>query len=87
MPERLRSSEGRKITLAQMRSQGIRHVLVYCSNGYCRHEARVNAGRWADDVRLDEIEARLVCTACGSIGAEVRPDWSDRPLRENLTGR
>jgi hypothetical protein len=75
-----------KITLAQMRRHGIRHLLVYCGNGRCRHEGRINADKWADDVRLDQIEARVVCAVCGSTGAEVRPDWSDRPVRQNLTG-
>jgi hypothetical protein len=30
---------------------------------------------WPDDVRLSDIEARFVCTACGKRGADVRPDF------------
>jgi hypothetical protein len=27
-------------------------------------------------VRLSDLEPRFVCTQCGAIGAEVRPDYS-----------
>jgi hypothetical protein len=38
------------------------------------------ADRWADDVRLSDVEPRFVCTACGKRGAEVRPnfEWNAR---------
>jgi len=29
---------------------------------------------------------RMVCTCCGIIGADVRPNWSERPQSESLTG-
>jgi len=62
-------------------------MLIYCSNTlHCRHVLRMDAVSWADEVRLDEIEVRFVRTCCGILGAEVRHDWSDQPLRETLTG-
>jgi hypothetical protein len=27
------------------------------------------------------------CTKCGMIGADVRPNWSERPPPESLTGK
>ena len=35
-----------------------------------------SADRWADDIRLSDIEPRLVCEACGKRGADVRPDFN-----------
>ena len=35
----------------------------------------VNADQWADHVRLSDIEAQLVCKACGKRGADVRPHF------------
>src|SRR6185295_13628646 len=32
---------------------------------------RISGDRWADDVRLSDLEPRFICKAC----ADVRPDW------------
>jgi hypothetical protein len=29
----------------------------------------------------------MVCTKCGLIGADARPNWLDQPERESLTGK
>jgi hypothetical protein len=29
---------------------------------------------------------RTVCTACGIIGADARPNWRENPARDSLTG-
>jgi hypothetical protein len=29
---------------------------------------------------------RIVCTSCGLVGADARPNWSEKPARESLTG-
>ena len=34
-----------------------------------------------DDAILLDLDRRMVCTACGLIGADVRPDWSQRTNR------
>jgi hypothetical protein len=36
------------------------------------------ADRWADDVRLSDIEPRLLCRACGNRGADARAVQADR---------
>jgi hypothetical protein len=52
--------------------------LIYCTNGsWCHHSAILDADRWPDDTVLLDLDRRLVCTRCGIIGGEVRPDWSD----------
>jgi hypothetical protein len=28
----------------------------------------------------------MVCTHCGIIGADARPNWKEQPPRESLTG-
>lgn len=64
-----------KITFAEMRSAGVRAVLVYCSDFHCSHWTRLDADRWPDQVRLSDIEGGFVCSACAHRGADVRPDW------------
>ncbi|TPQ38873.1 hypothetical protein C2U70_08240 [Bradyrhizobium guangdongense] len=65
-----------KITFGDMREAGIRGVLVWCADYRCSHSVALSADRWADDVRLSDIEPRFVCSACGKRGAEVRPDFN-----------
>ena len=74
------------MTLGHIRSHGVRRLLIYCSAGLCHHSAVVDADRWPDDTVLLDLDRRAVCTKCGMIGADVRPDWSDRPPAESLTG-
>ena len=71
MPDRLQ-----KITFAEMRDMGVRGVLVYCSDYKCSHLIAMSGERWPADMRLSDLEPRLICSACGKRGADVRPDFS-----------
>ena len=66
-----------KITLGEMRAAGVRGLLIYCSDYHCSHSTTISGDRWADDVRLSDLELRFTCQACGRRGADVRPnfDW------------
>ena len=75
------------MTLANMRENGVRSLLVYCNNPRCSHEAVVNVDRYGDDVLVRAFSARMVCTVCGVVGADARPNWKERGERESLTGR
>jgi hypothetical protein len=71
-----------KITFAAMREQGVRGLLVYCSDYTCSHSLTISGDRWPDDARLSDIEPRFVCGACGKRGTDVRPDfnWNKVPV-------
>jgi hypothetical protein len=63
-----------KITLGEMRSPGVRGLLVYAD--YQRaHSGGISADRWPDHIRLSDLEPLFVCQACGRRGADIRPDW------------
>ena len=64
------------VTIGHVRSHGCRDLLVYCTSIWCNHSARINADWLPDETVLLALERRMVCTACGLIGADVRPDWS-----------
>jgi hypothetical protein len=64
-----------KITFAEMRDMGVRGILVYCADYRCSHSIAISGDRWPDEVRLSDVEARFICSACGKRGAEVRPDF------------
>ena len=63
------------MTLGNMREQGVRSLDVTCLN--CRHEAILSAERWPDDIPVPAFGPRMVCTGCGIIGADARPNWRE----------
>jgi hypothetical protein len=71
-----------KITFAEMRASGVRGLLIYCSDYHCSHWMAINGDRWADDLRLSDLEPRFICKACGRRGADVRPnfDWDKKSV-------
>src|SRR3954453_1479783 len=62
------------VTLDQIRVHRCRDLLVYCSSVWCNHSATLNADWLPGDTPLRSLCPRMVCTACGLIGADVRPD-------------
>jgi hypothetical protein len=72
-----------KITFADMRTQGVHGLLVYCADYRCSHSIAISGDCWPDDVRLSDIEPRFICGACGHRGADVRPDfnWNRRTVK------
>jgi hypothetical protein len=79
--------QGPPVTLGHMGSHRCRRPLIYCSGGlYCHHSATVDADRWPDETAVRDLCSKAVCTRCGMIGADVRPDWTERPRSESLTG-
>ena len=55
-----------KITFAEMRSSGVRGLLVYCADYRCSHHVAISGDQWDDDVRLSDLEPTL-----GPISAET----------------
>src|SRR5256885_12427425 len=64
-----------KITLGEMRSSGVRGILVYCADyNRCAQAVRIGGDRWPDHIRLSDLEPLFICQACGRRGADIRPD-------------
>jgi hypothetical protein len=64
------------VTMGHIRGHGCRDLLVYCNSGRCHHSATMNADWLPDETLVRSLCRRMVCTRCGMIGADVRPDWS-----------
>jgi len=58
-----------------MRAAGVRGLLIYCSDYKCSHSTMISADRWPDGFRLSDVEQQFTCQACGTKGADVRPDF------------
>jgi hypothetical protein len=64
------------MTLGHMRRNGVHSLLIACQK--CRHEVVMTANLWGDDVPVPAIGPRMICSKCGNIGADSRPNWQDR---------
>jgi hypothetical protein len=62
--------------LANMRQNGVRSLAVQCHQ--CRHEVVMNVDHLPGDLTVKWFERKMVCTKCGTIGADVRPNWQER---------
>ena len=62
----------------------VRSLAVSC--WLCHHGAVLAVDRWPDGVPVPSFGPRMVCTGCGIVGADARPNWKERPGRESLTG-
>jgi hypothetical protein len=72
------------MTLGNMRGLGVRSLAASCE--LCHHAAVLSAEPWPDDVPVPTFGPRLVCTRCGIIGADARPNWREQAERPSLTG-
>jgi len=69
------------MTLGNMRQNGVRTLAVTCGALRCHHQAVLNVTGFADDLTVPAFGPRMVCTVCGAIGADARPNWNERAPR------
>jgi hypothetical protein len=65
-----------KISLGEIRSSGVRGLLIYCADYRCSHSVMIDAAPWPDHIRLSDLEPRFTCQASGHRGADVRPNFN-----------
>lgn len=49
----------------------------------CHHEAVLPVDQWGDGVPVPAFGPRMVCTSCGIVGADVRPNWREMKASGN----
>ena len=59
-------------------------LLIYCTSGRRHHSASMNADDWPDELPVRSLCARTMCTRCGVVGADVRPDWRPMPNKKRV---
>jgi hypothetical protein len=67
---------GPPMTLGNMRANGVRRLDVSCRQ--CHHSSVLNVDQYGDDVPVPSFGPRMVCTYCGTIGGDARPNWPDQ---------
>src|ERR1700693_5428235 len=71
---------GDPMTLGNMRANGVRSLHVSCCQ--CHHRTILSADPWPDHVPVPSFGPRMVCTRCGIIGADARPNWGNNRAGE-----
>jgi hypothetical protein len=72
------------MTLGNMRANGIHSLAVGSACATTRRSSVQR--RWPDNVPVPAFGPRMVCTKCGIVGADARPNWREQPARESLSG-
>jgi hypothetical protein len=70
------------MTLGNIRANGVRSFAVSCWQ--CHHEAVLSADPWPDHVAVPAFGPCTVCTRCGIVGADARPNWREQSPRERV---
>jgi hypothetical protein len=71
---------GPPMTLGNMRRNGVHRLIVYCLGRRCHRDTVLDVSEFPDDVPVPSFGPRMRCEVCGHVGADVRPNWSERPL-------
>jgi hypothetical protein len=85
------------MTLGNMRQTGVHHLIAYCLNGACRHQALIDVSGYPDNVEIrswrgaSAASVVAVASMCGppgkrdrarlTIGVTARPGMSDAEIR------
>ena len=75
------------MTLGNMRENGVRSLLVTCSNVTCRHEKIVNVDAYGDDLFVPSFGPRMRCERCGQRGARTFGRIGASKRRQLFTGK
>jgi hypothetical protein len=66
------------MTLGNMRANGVRSIDAWCLGRGCNHHGVIDVGRFDDEVPVPSFGPRMRCEQCGHLGADARPNWSER---------
>jgi hypothetical protein len=64
------------MTLGNMRANGVHNLIVYCTA--CPRTVVFNVDAYLKSVPVSAFGPRMVCTGCGMIGADARPNWREQ---------
>jgi hypothetical protein len=65
---------GPPMTLGNMRELGVNHLIGYCHNDACRHQALIDVSDRPDDVEITWFQRRAKSSKCGGKQVDVRPN-------------
>jgi hypothetical protein len=73
----LKHEAGPPMDLGNMRRQGVRHLIGFCHNDSCRHQALIDVSDCPDQLEIRWFQPRAKCAKCGCRNVDVRPNWNE----------
>jgi hypothetical protein len=70
-----------RVTMGHLRGHGVMRPFVSCGSINCSHSSTIDGELFPDDFVPRSLGSRMRCEACGHVGADVRPDWSQHTNR------
>ena len=69
---------GPPMTLGNVRELGAQHLIAFCLNDACHHQALIDVSSYPAET---EVPCRVKCGKCGgrSNKIDVRPNWREQP--------
>ncbi len=83
----MKQPHGPPMDLANMRPQGVHHLIAYCHNDPCRHQAVIDVSSYAGDTPVPWFRTKMKCGKCGGRRVDVRPNWKERSEAIDWRGR
>ena len=80
----MRAQAKAPLTLRNMRENGVRTLDVWCAGRGCNHHRVLDVEDYGDDVPVPAFGPRMRCERCGHLGADARPNWSERRPRYSV---
>jgi hypothetical protein len=68
---------GPPTTLGKMRELSAQHLIGFCHNDACRHQALIDMSDCPDTLEVRWFQQRAKCSKCGGKRVDVRPNWKD----------
>jgi hypothetical protein len=72
------------MTLSNMRENGVRSLAITCGSLHCHHEATLDVSAFPNEATVPSFGPRMVCTRCGAVGADARPNRNERARRRDV---
>ena len=80
---------GPPMDLKNMRRQGVRHLIAYCLNDSCRHQALIDVSSYPGDTLVPWFRSKVKCAKCGARNnrIDVQPNWKEASPVTDWRGR
>ena len=66
------------MTLGNMRELGVQHLVAFCLNDACRHQALIDVSSYPVETEVPWFKSRVKCSGRGN-KIDVRPNWKGQP--------
>jgi hypothetical protein len=68
------------MTLGNMRELGVHHLIAFCHNDDCPHQALIDVSSYPPEPLVPWFWSRVKCGKCGGKRVDARPNWKEQPF-------